>query len=204
MPGRVKAVVLLSLLVFLSFDVVADCSQWTAASSNPFRTTALDLSVDGNFLWVATGYGVQLLENGEVVDTIPLPGTTRTVRAHGNGIAYAGSGSSIYVLRRDGRSITTLTSIGIGGTVNDLEIVGVALFAAADGGIAHFDLLNPAAPLRTNVVLPVTTPFVTSLATAKNKLYAADGDDTVEVYSMAIPLLPQHIGQLKASVPRAG
>lgn len=203
MPGRVKAVVLLSLLVLLSSDIVADCSQWTATTSSPFRTTALDLSVDGNFLWLATGYGVQLLENGRIVDAIGLPGTTRVVRAHGgNGIAYAGSGSSIYVLRRDGRSISTLTSVAAGGTVNDLEIVSAALFAATTAGIAHYDILNAAAPFRTNVVLPTSTPNVTSLASAKSKLYAADNDATVEIYSMSIPLLPQHIGTL-ASAPRA-
>jgi hypothetical protein len=202
MPGRVKAIFLLSVFFLLSFDAVADCSQWTATTSSPFRNTAFDLSVDGNFLWVATGYGVQLLEGGRVVDSIGLPGTTRVVKASGNGYAYAGSGSSVHVLRRDGRSITTLTSMALANTVNDLEIVSSGLFAAINGGIVHFDLLNPAAPSRTNVALPTSTPFVTSLATAKNKLYAADGDSTVEVYSMAIPLLPAHIGTL-TSIPRA-
>ncbi|HEU4887300.1 MAG TPA: hypothetical protein VFV49_05395, partial [Thermoanaerobaculia bacterium] len=195
--------VFLSILLLISSNAVADCSQWTATTSSQFRTTALDLSVDGNFLWLATGYGVQLFENGRLLDSVPLPGTTRTVRAHGgNGIVYAGSGSSVYVLRRDGRSITTLTSIALSGPVNDLEIVGAALFAAMTGGITHLDILNPAAPVKTNVVLPTSTPFVTSLATAKSKLYAADGDATVEVYSMAIPLLPQHVGTL-SSAPRA-
>jgi hypothetical protein len=202
MPGRVKAVVLLSFLVLVSANVAADCSQWTATTSSPFRTTAYDLSVDGNFLWVATGYGVQLLEEGRIVDSIGLPGTTRVVKASGNGYAYAGSGSSVYVLRRNGRSITTLTSIALANNINDLEIVSSSLVAAINGGIVHFDLLNPAAPARTNVVLQTSTPFVTSLATAKNKLYAADGDATVEVFSMAIPLLPQHIGTL-TSIPRA-
>ncbi|MFL6246287.1 MAG: hypothetical protein ACJ74H_09700 [Thermoanaerobaculia bacterium] len=207
MPGRVKAVVLLSLLVLfspvVSLSAAADCSQWTATTSSPFRTTALDLSVDGNFLWVATGYGVQLLEDGRIVDAIGLPGTTRTVHAHGgNGIAYAGSGSSVYVLRREGRTISTLTSLPAGGTVNDLEIIGASLFAATTAGIAHYDILNAAAPLRTTVVLPTSTPNVTSLASAKGKLYAADNDSTVEVYSLSIPLLPQHIGTL-SSAPRA-
>lgn len=203
MPGRVKAVVLLSLLLLLASHAVADCSLWTATTSSPFRTTALDLSVDGEFLWVATGYGVQLLEDGRIVDAIGLPGTTRVVRAHGgNGIAYAGSGSSVYVLRREGRTISRLTSVPAGSTVNDLEIVSAALFAATSAGIAHFDILSPAAPVRTTVVLPTSTPQVTSLASAKSKLYAADNDATVEVFSLSIPLLPQHIGTL-ASAPRA-
>jgi hypothetical protein len=196
MPGRVKAVVL-PLLFLCSFQAFADCSQWTARSSSPFRTTAFDVSVDGEVLWVATGYGVQLIEGGSVVASIPLPGSTRVVRAQGSGIAYAGSGPNVYVLRREGRTITTVTAIDVGGTVNDLEIVTSALFAATTNGIAHFDIFNPAAPFRTNVFLPTSAPNVLSLASAKNKLYAADGDATVEIYSVTIPTFPQHTGTLE-------
>ncbi|HEX6639665.1 MAG TPA: hypothetical protein VF215_01060 [Thermoanaerobaculia bacterium] len=196
MPGRVKAVVLLSLLLF-SFSAFADCSQWTARSSNPFRTTAFDVSVDGDFLWVATGYGVQLIENGSIVSSIPLPGSTRVVRAQGSGIAYAGSGTSLYVLRRDGRTITTFATIDVGGTVNDIEIVTSALFVATTIGIAHFDIFNPLTPIRTTIALPTTSANVLSLASAKNQLYAADGDTTVEIYSVTIPTFPQHIGTME-------
>lgn len=206
MPGRVK-VALLSILVLvvslaIPTDAFADCSQWTARTSSQFRTTAYDLSVDGDRLWLATGYGVQLFEGGSIVASIGLTGSTRTVRAHSNGIAYAGSGSSIYTLKREGNKITVLNTVAVTGTVNDLEIVSSALFAATTNGIAHFDLGVPTAPFRTSIVLPSSSANVTSLATAKNKLYAADGDATVEIYSVTIPSLPQHIGTIE-SAPRA-
>lgn len=202
MPGRVKAALLSILVLVFSNGAFADCSQWTARTSSPFRTTAYDLSADGNLLWVATGYGVRLLENGAVVNSIGLPGSTRVVRAHTGGIAYVGSGSSIYTLKWDGKSITTLNTVAVSGTVNDLEIVSSALFAATTTGIAHFDIGIATAPFRTNIVLPSSAPNVTSLASAKNKLYAADGDATVEIYSVTIPTLPQHIGTIE-SAPRA-
>lgn len=202
MPGRVK-VALLSILVLASSSrVFGDCSQWTARTSSQFRTTAYDLSVDGNLLWLATGYGVQLFENGSIVASLGLPGSTRVVRAHTSGIAYVGSGSSIYTLKRDGQRIIILNTVVVTGTVNDLEIVGSALFAATTTGIAHFDIGIPSAPFRTSIVLPSSSPNVTSLASAKNKLYAADGDATVEIYSVTIPSLPQHIGTIE-SAPRA-
>ncbi|HYC59079.1 MAG TPA: hypothetical protein VEK79_05885 [Thermoanaerobaculia bacterium] len=201
MPGRVKAVVSLLLFLFAS-NLFADCSQWTAKTSSQFRTTAYDLSVDGDFLWLATGYGVQLLKNGSIVDSIALPGSTRIVRANGNGLAYAGSGSQLIVLRRDGRNITRLTTVNVNAAINDIEIVSAALFAATTNGIAHFDLFNPSAPFRTSVILPSSSSNVTSLAFAKTTLYATDGDASVEMYSVAVPTLPQNIGSL-TSAPRA-
>lgn len=202
MSGRVKAA-LLSILIFIVAPfAIADCSQWPVQTSTEFRTTAFDVSVDGSFLWVATGYGVQLIQDGAIVDSIGLPGSTRVVRAQGSGVAYAGSGARVYVLRRDGRNITNLRAIDVAGTVNDLELVSSALFAATTNGIAHFDIFNPSEPFKTSVVLPITSPNVTSLATAKNKLYAADGDASVEIYSVVVPSLPQHVGTLE-SAPRA-
>jgi hypothetical protein len=203
MPGRVKAAFLLSILL-LPFPSFADCSQWTTVSSRPFRTTALDVSVDGDFVWVATGYGVQLIQAGSIVDTIGLPGSTRVVRAQGSGIAYAGSGSSVYVLRRDGSSLTLLKEVAAGGTVNDLELVATSLFVATSNGIAHMDVANPASPFKTSVTLPSSATNVTSLAANATTLYAADGDATVEMYSLTIPSLPQRIGTLtSASRPTA-
>jgi hypothetical protein len=197
MPGRVKAALLLSIL--LSLPAFADCSQWTSTSSRPFRTTANDVSVDGSSVWVATGYGVQLIEDGSIVASIGLPGSTRVVRAFGNGIAYAGSGASIYVVRRDGSDLTLVNTVSAGGTVNDLEIVATSLFAATSNGVAHFDIVTPAAPFRTNGLLPSSSPNVTSLSASANTLYAADGDSTIEMYTLLIPSIPQHVGTLTSS-----
>src|SRR5438105_139819 len=123
MPGRVKAVVLLSLLLF-AVPVFPQCS-WSPKESIAFRATALDVSVDGPFVWVATGYGIQLRDNEgrRVVAQTPLPGTTRVVRADGHGLAYAGSGSRLYVLRRDGRSITVVRNVDAGAAINDILLV---------------------------------------------------------------------------------
>jgi len=202
MPGRVKVALLSIFVLIVSNSTFADCSQWTARTSSQFRTTAFDLSVDGDFVWLATGYGVQLFQDGSIVASIGLPGSTRTVRASSGGIAYAGSGSSIYTLKREGNNITVLNTVAVTGTVNDLEIISSALFAATTSGIAHFDLAVPTAPFRTSIVLPSSSPNVTSLTSARNKLYAADGDATVEIYSVTIPSLPQHIGTIE-SAPRA-
>lgn len=202
MCGRVIAVLLLLGSLFSAPTGYSQCS-WTPRFSGDFRSTALDVSVDATFVWVATGYGVQLYEQSatgpRLADTIALPALTRTVRADGSGIAYAGSGSSVYVLRRNGKAIERLRAVDAGATVNDIE-VSTALFVATASGIAHFDRFDPANPTRTNVSLPTTAPNVSALAIAQNTLYAADGDATVEVYS--ITSIPQRTGSI-GDLPRS-
>jgi hypothetical protein len=195
MRGCVKAVLLLSL--FLSLDLAADC-VWTPRHSFHFRTTALDLSVDGDFVWLATSYGVQLLDGIEVVDAVALPGATRVVAADGNGFAYAGSGANVHVLRRDGRTITRVAAVAAPGEVNDLELAAGHLFAATSNGIAHYQLFDRSNPVRTNVSLPTSSPNVTALAIASTTLYAADGDATVEVFGISSPATPIAAGVLNA------
>jgi hypothetical protein len=199
MRGRVKAVLFLILL--FSSNLAADCT-WTPRHSAQFRTTALDLSVDGSFVWLATGYGVQLLEGTDILASIPLPGSTRVVEADGSGFAYAGSGSRVYVVRRDGRNISVVRSVSADAQVNDLLIAGGYLFAATTGGIAHFAVLDRANPVRTSVALNTSTANVTALAATATTLYAADGDATVEMFSVTSPALPQGTGAL-ATMPRA-
>ncbi|HEX8253965.1 MAG TPA: hypothetical protein VF846_12530, partial [Thermoanaerobaculia bacterium] len=198
MCGRVKAVL---FLLLLSSSLSADCN-WTPRTSAQFRTTALDLSIDGNFVWLATGYGVQLLEGARVVDALALPGNTRVIHADGNGFAYVGSGARIYVLQRNGREITLVRSVAASAVVNDIAIVSSYLFAATATGIDHFNLFDPANPQKSNIVLTTSAPNVTSLAATNTTLYAADGDATVEMFGISTPSLPQQIGSLEA-MPRA-
>src|SRR5688572_23771250 len=104
MRGRVAAVLLLLSLV--SFDSSGQCG-FASRYSGQFRSTVYDVAVDGNYLWTATGYGVQLLQatsgGPELVDAIALPGPTRNIAiAAAQNIAYAGSGSHLFVLRRNG------------------------------------------------------------------------------------------------------
>ena len=200
MRGRVA---ILFLLLVSSLPLFPQCT-WTPGHSASFRTTALDLSVDGGFLWLATGYGVQLLDTQgtRIAAAVALPGSTRVVRADGQGTAYVGSGSRLYVLRREGTSLRIVRFADAGASINDILIAGQYLFVATTGGIAHFEAFDAANPTRTNVTLPTTSPNVTSLAASGAKLYAADGDATVEVFSISIPSIPQHTGEL-TSVVRA-
>jgi hypothetical protein len=199
MRGCVKAVLLL-LLLSTAFDASSQCF-WTPRFSGQFRTTALDLAVDGGHVWVATGYGVQLLENGRIVDSLALPGPTSVIASGDNGYAYAGSGSRLMVLRREGTSIRLIRTIPTGGNVNDLAVTSY-LFVATSAGIEHYALFDPAAPSRTTAVVATSSPTVMSLAVDRSTLYAADGDASVETFSIALPSLPQSTGSL-AALPRA-
>src|SRR5437763_16718718 len=94
------------LLLCLGSPLSAQCNS-SLVYSGPFRASYLDLAIDGNDLWAATGYGVQLFDRSveppALVTSISLPGITRVVRAV-NGTAYAGSGSSVYVIHKIGRA----------------------------------------------------------------------------------------------------
>lgn len=198
MRGRVAVL----LLVLLSSLAAFPQCTWTPRDSASFRTTALDLSIDGALVWLATGYGIQLLDNRgtRIAGAVALPGSTRVVRADGRGLAYVGSGSRLYVLRRDGSTVSVVRFVDAGAPINDILIAGSSLFAGTTSGLAHFDAIEPANPVRTTTFLPTSSPNVTSLAASGSKLYAADGDTTVEVFAITIPSLPQHTGELPTVV----
>ncbi|HEX6086818.1 MAG TPA: hypothetical protein VF266_19970 [Thermoanaerobaculia bacterium] len=201
MRGRV-AILSLSILLPLSsflFSLTASAQcNWTPRVSVPFRTTALDVSIDGPLLWLATGYGVQILQNDgtRVAGSLALPGLTRVVRADGRGNAYAGSGSRVYVLRGNANGVNIVRSVDAGAAVNDILIAGSYLFVATASGLAHFDIIDPANPIRTSAVLQTSSPNVTALAVSGTRLYAADGDTTLEVFTITIPSVPQRTGEL--------
>lgn len=198
MRGRVIAAFL--ILLSLSPAAFPQCS-WTPRFSGQFRTTVYDLDVDGTFLWTATGYGVQLLDRNsaapEPLDSLPLAGSTRVIATNGNGIAYAGSGSQIQVIRRNGKKLELIRSVDAGAAINDM-VVTTALFVATKNGIAHFNLFDVTNPARSSVSMFSTKPNVTSLALAGTTLYAADGDPTVETYTITVPTLPQRTGSLES------
>ncbi|HUP59382.1 MAG TPA: hypothetical protein VNA69_03055 [Thermoanaerobaculia bacterium] len=192
------------LLVFffsLTSPAISQCS-WTPRYSAQTRATVFDVAVDAqNIVWIATGYGVQAFEprTGGALDfagRTGIPGSTRVVAA-GNGYAFAGSGTRVYVLRRNGRLLEIVSSVEAGGTVNDIVFnTAKYLFVATSNGIAHFDLFDPAAPVRTTQLISTTKPTVTSLAVSGPTLYAADGDSSVELIAIANPALPQKTGTL--------
>ncbi len=171
MRGRVAAVLLLLSLV--SLDSSGQCG-FTARYSGQFRSTIYDVSVDGNYLWTATGYGVQLLEitarGPELLDAVALPGSTRVVATGGSNIAYAGSGARLFVLRRNGNQIEIVRFLDAADVVNDI-VAGSALFVATRNGIAHYHLFDPASPARSTAALITSRPNVLDLEIAGSTLY---------------------------------
>src|SRR6185436_11732120 len=199
MRGRVLP--LLLVILTIASPALPACS-WVSRYSGQFRSTAWDVAVDSEgFVWLATDYGVQLLEPAaggvpRFVDSVPIAGSTRVLAISGN-LAYAGSGTRVYILRRSGRTLEVIRSVDAGGTVNDI-VVSSYLFVATTNGLAHFDLIDPTNPVRTSVLLVTTATNVRSLAVTGSTLYAADGDVTVEIFSLASPALPQKTGTLES------
>ena len=200
MRGCVKVLLLLGILVS-SVPVFPQCS-WTPRASAQFRTTALDVAVQDGFVWLATGYGVSLIDSSTLVvaDAVAIPGSTRVVHTDPRGVTYAGSGSRIYVLTRSGNDLTIVGSVDAGGTVNDIAAAGSYLFVATSNGLAHFDVLEATNPVRKPGTLSTTGTNVTSLATTATELFAADGDASVDIFAISAPSIPQRTGEL-ASLP---
>ncbi|HEV7920159.1 MAG TPA: hypothetical protein VGR02_05150 [Thermoanaerobaculia bacterium] len=201
MCGRVAAVLFLSLL---AVPALPQCNL-TPQYSGQYRSSVLDAAVDGNDLWTATSYGVQLLDRRvdppAAMTSIAIPGITRVVRAS-NGTAYAASGTRIAIVRRNGNALQLVRMLDLGATVNDLVLTTLYLYAATSNGIAQFDLLDPLNPARTTAALPTSSQNVTSLALNGSTLYAADGDLTIEQFSISVPALPQQTGTIEA-LPRS-
>jgi hypothetical protein len=195
MRGRVA--VPLFLLLLLPLPLSAQCN-FSLAYSGPFRASYLDVAVEGNDLWAATSYGVQLFDRSvdppALVASVAVPGITRVVRAV-NGVAFAGSGSSVYAIHRSGKTLSIAGSYDAGAAVNDLVVTPAQyLYIATANGLREIDFLNPGAP----IPLVTSGSNVTSLAADANltTLYAADGDSTIEVFNITVATLPQHTGSL--------
>src|SRR5690349_15693429 len=175
MRGRVAVILLLSLFSIKAFP---QCNLAPVYSAQ-FRSSILDLAVDNNDLWAATSYGVSRYDRSvdppKLVASIPVPGVTRVVRV-ANGTVYAGSGSSIVLI--SGMHITK--TIDAGGTVNDLLITPLDIYAATSNGLVQIDLLD----FHTQT-LTTSSPNVTSIALSNSTLYAADGDESVERFSIS-------------------
>ncbi len=202
MLGRVTSVFL--ILFSIAATAFADCSlglSYTGAS----RTTAFDVAISGNDLWLATGYGLQLLDRSvdppALVAYTAVPDLTRVVELR-NGIAYAGSGSSLVVAQRAGSKIELIRSVDAGGTVQAIAIDGNSLYAGTSAGLVRFDLSSPLNPLRSTALV-TSSPSIASLAIANGTLFVADGDSSVETFNLvsglpvpstSIPSLPRSLG----------
>src|SRR5438876_1529242 len=158
---RVRVLAVLTFL--LPFPALPQCNL-SVVLSDQFRSSILDLAIDGNDLWAATSYGVSLYDRSvdppRLVASIPVPGTTRFLRL-GNGLAYAGSGNNIAVVRKSGRSLQLIRTVDAGAQVNDLVVTVLALFVGTRNGIAQYSLTDPVNP---NSPLQITQTPATSLA----------------------------------------
>jgi hypothetical protein len=190
---RVRVAVLVGLL--LVPQAYSQCSVAPVFSAQ-LRSTFNDLALDGADLWTATSYGLSLYDRGvdppALVASVAISGTTRVVRA-ANGSAYAGSGSSIVVVQKNGRALKIVRSVDAGAQVNDLVVTATALYAATANGLAQYDLLD-----WSRRALPTSGTNVTALALIGGTLYAADGDSSVEAFSLDIPSLPQSLGSFSS------
>lgn len=200
MRGRVIPLLLCSL--FFSTTAFSQC-DFRLLHSAALRSTYFDLAVDGNEIWAATGYGVQLLDRlsspPSVIALTAVPGVTRTLDVRG-GVVYAGSGNSVHVIRRTLAGLEIVRSVETTGQVNDVAASASSLFVATPNGLLAFnrqDPLNPSSP----VTLPTSSANVVSLARdGEAQLFAADGDSTVERFS--ISAAPAPAGALTA-LPRS-
>jgi hypothetical protein len=201
MLGRVAVAVLLLLLPVVAFP---QCNM-TQVASVPFRASYLDVAIDGNDLWTATSYGVSLYDRSvdppALIASLPLPGITRVVRV-ANGIAYTGSGSTLYIVRKNGRALQLVRSIDAGATINDLLLTSLDLYVATANGMSQWDLLDPANPSRTPGVFITSRANVQSLALSNSILFAADGDSSVESFNIAVSSIPTGVGAI-TSLPGA-
>ena len=179
MRGRVAAI---PILLLLSLPTYPQCNL-SPVYSGQFRSSVLDIAVDDNDLWAATGYGVSLYNRSvdppRLTASIAVPGTTRVVRVV-NGTVYAGSGSSIAFIRKAGSALQIFKTIDAGGTVNDLLITPLAIFAATSAGLFQIDLLD-----FHKTTLTTSNANVTSLALQNQTLFATDGDSSVERFSIS-------------------
>ncbi|MEA2237443.1 MAG: hypothetical protein QOC81_2167 [Thermoanaerobaculia bacterium] len=198
MLGRVAVAVVLLLLLPVAAFPQCNLSQ---VASVPFRASYLDIAIDGNDLWAATSYGLSLYDRSvdppALVVAFPLPGVTRVVRA-ANGLAYAGSGSTLYVVRKNGRNLQVARSIDMGATINDLLLTTLDLYVGTAAGLTQWDLLDPASPLKTPAIFTTSNPNVRSLALSGSALFAADGDSSVEAFNISIPSIPNGIGTISS------
>ncbi|MGK2859613.1 MAG: hypothetical protein ACSLFQ_20625, partial [Thermoanaerobaculia bacterium] len=192
---------LVTLLLLAALPAPAECT-WAPVYDSAYRMTALDTALDGNDLWVATSWGLELYDASvdppRPVITVSMPGTTSSVAAAG-GLVYVGSGTRLFVMRKDDGVPVVLGSTAVGGTVNDLFIVAPYVFAASSAGVVQIDVVLPDRPAAVRT-LSTTNVGAQSLALLGGTLYAADGDSTVEAYNVQVPSFPQKIGTFNSLV----
>jgi hypothetical protein len=187
----------------LALSLSAQCT-YLLGYSGEFRASYLDLTIDGTDLWAATSYGVQLFDRSvdppSLVASTAVPGITKVIRV-ANGVAYAGSSTRVYAIRKNGKTLSIAGSAEAGATINDMVATPLDLYVATANGLRQYDLLNASSPTLTPLAFVTSGSNVTSLALSGSTLYAVDGDSSVEAFSITVPTLPLKLPSFD-SLPR--
>lgn len=196
---RTRSIIVSALLLLnAAAPLAAQCDLHTAWSGVT-RTTALAAAVAGDDLWVSTSYGVTLFDR---TTTPPSPVASLAVDGITAGIAatsshlYAASGSRIVVIAK-GKALQQVGSVEVGSAVHDLHLAAPYLYAATGSGLVQLDLFVPAAPVVAQR-LQTSAGSALSIARLDSSLYVADGDGSVDVFSIQVPSLPQRVGSFDA------
>lgn len=178
MRGRVT----LFLSTFLFATAATPQCNYRLEYTAPLRATYFDAVIEGNDLWAATGYGVQLLDRNvdppRLAASIAVPETTRSIDVR-DGVAYAGSGTAVHVVRKSGDQLQLVRSLDVAAVVNDVVSTPSTLYVATANGLVAFDRRDPLSPAAP-VVLTTSNLNILSLARSGDDVYAADGDRSVE------------------------
>ncbi|HVR44908.1 MAG TPA: hypothetical protein VMS56_15860 [Thermoanaerobaculia bacterium] len=199
----IRACVVVGLsLSLLPLPLTAQC-EVRSAFDGRFRETALDVSARGSEVLVASSHGVARW-HGTATSAAPLgsigvPDTTVAVAAVEGG-AWAASGDAVFFIAAE-TPPRIVSSLDLGARVSDVLPLGAWVWAATSVGIVQIDAIDPARP-SILATLPTTAGGALSLAAIGETLYAADGDRSVEAYTLQIPAFPQKIGTFD-SLPRS-
>ncbi|HSP35905.1 MAG TPA: hypothetical protein VLU46_16450 [Thermoanaerobaculia bacterium] len=187
-------------ILFAAAPALPQC-DYRFQYSGQYRASILDLAVDNNDLWAASGYGVALYDRSvdppKLVATAGLPGVTSIVRV-ANGIVYAAGTSGLSIIQRSGKTLQVVHTASIAG-VNDLAAVPPLLFAATNNGILTFSAFDLGS---RPFSLPTSSAAVYSLAPLGSLVYAVDGDSTIEVIGIFSGTSPQKLGTVATTLAR--
>ena len=191
-----RAIALLILAALSWSPVVRAACATRQVYDGQFRSTALDVFVRGDFVWVADSRGVRLYDATaaplRLVRVRPVPGATSQVVADDDR-AFVASGTSIVVLSNPGLEIRG--EVDLESTIFDLLLDAPYLYVATSAGVLQLDLFDPDHPAVARE-LPTSTGRAFSIVRFGSFLYAADGDSSIEVFSLQFPSLPQNVGSV--------
>jgi len=176
--------------------------RWPAS---PSARSYLDLAIDGNDLWVATSYGLSLYDR-----TVDPPALVLRFRCPGSRawcarpmvLAYAGSGTMLYVVRKKRRFAPARPRHR---SRRDDQRSPPDHSRSLRRLIERTDAVGPARPDHTvedaRCVSRTSRANVQSLALSGSTLFAADGDSSIESFHIKHPLDPER-GRRHRLTPR--